>query len=89
MANSTITLARAETFVEVYQDLMTQYEIEMDVLIQGGESTRAQSAALRTEINKVRALIGYWRGEASFWRQEINENKQALAKTNELAKGGG
>ena len=80
-------LARAETFTEVYQDLMTQYEIEMDILIQGGDATREQSAALRTEINKVRALIGYWRGESSFWRQEINESKTALKQSNDLAKG--
>lgn len=85
MANPTILLARSETFVEVYQDLMTQYEIEMDILIQGGDATRAQSAALRTEINKVRALIGYWRGEASFWRQEVNENKTAIKESNKLA----
>lgn len=85
MANPTEMLARAETFIEVYQDLMTQFEIEMDTLIQGGDETREQSSALRTEINKIRALIGYWRGEATFWRNEINENKQAIKESNKLA----
>ena len=89
MANPTINLAKSESMVEVYQDLMAQYENQMDLLIQGGSSTQPQTAALRIEINKVRALIGYWRGEASFWRQEINENKQAISQTNQLAKGAG
>lgn len=85
MANPSIELAKCETFVEVYQNLMTQFEGEMDLLIQGGEDMQEDAAALRTEINKVRALIGFWRGESSFWRNELNENKTAIKDTNKLA----
>lgn len=85
MANATTMLARAETFVEVYQDLMTQLETEMDVLIQGGDQTRQEAAALRVEINRIRALIGFWRAEVSFWRNEINENKASIRESNKLA----
>lgn len=84
-ANPMSLLARAETFVEVYQSLMSQLEIEMDALVSGGDDTQEESALLRTSINQVRALIGFWRTEVSFWRNEVNENKAQIKETNKLS----
>ncbi len=85
MANPMEMLARAETFVEVYQDLMTQLEIEMDELIQGGDDTQEEAAALRVEVNKVRALIGFWRSEVSFWRDQQSQSLTQNKESNKLA----
>lgn len=85
MANSTVFVANAENHVEVYQNLMTKFEAEMDRLITLGDSAQAEVAKLRAEINILRAKIGMWRGEASFWRNELNESKSAVKETNKLA----
>ena len=87
--NPSILLAESEAAIEIYQALMTELENNMDQVI-GGETyddpaLQAYQAQLRTEINTVRAKVGFWRGEASFWRNEVNENKTAIKDTNKLA----
>ena len=85
MVNVTALLARSETFVEVYQTLMADLEIQMDSHIQLGDEGQEAAALLRVEINKIRALIGYWRTEVAFWRNELNENKNQIKESNKLA----
>ncbi len=86
--NPSIEHAHCETMVELYNAQMALLEIDMDELISVGDDdpeVRMAVAALRTQIAMVRAAIGFWRGCASFWLNEVNENKTALKESNKLA----
>jgi hypothetical protein len=88
--NPSVKLALAEATIEYYQSQMAELENQMDIVVsmkQDDQGTYAleEEAKLRTQIESVRAAIGFWRTEASFWRNEVQENKTALKDSNKLA----
>ena len=88
--NPSVKHAQCEWYVEVNQDEADDLEMQVSELLEIKDDTaRASAAALRIELSIAKALLGFWRNEASFWKSEIDENKKDIQQTNKLASGSG
>lgn len=89
--NSTESKAYSAFKIELYQSQQVDLENEMDALYSkqaanpSDTTITSQMAQIRGDLNLVRAGIGLWRTEESFWNQEINESKTAGKEGNKLA----
>lgn len=88
--NPSIQLAKCESKAEEQQAEMDTAEGLMQVLTGMDKKDHPDKdkliAEVRQEITIIRTLLGFWRGESSFWKQELQENKAALKESNALAK---
>jgi hypothetical protein len=86
--NLALQLALCEFKTAQYEARSVDLENDIDSWTQMDDESgyaKQQLAALRIQINLVRALIGFWRGQASWWKSELNEVKTALKESNKLS----
>lgn len=87
--NPTIELARVTSDIDLVQMQIADEQVRMDNLISGNtdEAVEEQMAAIRVFITELKASLGALRSEEAFWRQELQEEKNARKNQNDLARG--
>jgi uncharacterized protein HemX len=86
--NPAFQLALCEFKTAEYEARSVGLENDIDEWTQMDDESgiaKTQLAALRIQLNLIRALIAFWRGQASYWKSDLNEIKTALRESNKLS----
>ena len=97
--NPTVELAQVTSKIDSVQQEISVTQDAMNLLISGetifsedgseldGEERHALVGELRAYLTSLKGVLGAARSEESFWKQELNDEKQSRKNQNELGKG--
>lgn len=83
--NSMVQLASTTSDINATEAHIAELENKLDTAYLGSSSE--DIAVLKLELTKFKAVLGQFRNQEAFWRQEVNEGKTARKNQGELAKG--
>jgi hypothetical protein len=84
-SNPILQLAQAVANIERLQMGIAHLQGRMDAGIQ--DVSEESVTALRLQLSVLKAAMGQARNQEAFWRQELNEMKEARKAQGDIAKG--
>ena len=82
--NPILELASAVSDIDALQTGVADLERRMDAAVLA--ESKEDIAALRLELSKLKAAMGQARNEEAFWRQEVNDMKEARKAQGDIAR---
>lgn len=83
--NPSIQLSSTVSDIDSLQTAISDIERRMDLALLGKSGENIDQ--LRLELSRLKAALGESRNSESFWKQEINETKEARKAQGDIARG--
>ena len=82
--NTTIKLANVVSDIDALQTAVSDVERRMDASLLGASTE--DIGALRLELERLKSSLGESRNSEAFWKQELNESKEARKAQGDIAR---